>query len=254
MTAPDLPNLADGGEIIPDNIRAVAATYFAWQLEQLRLFDVVDRLVELAQSGMLPLGPSSRVARPIDWSTRFTLDERQSIYTRVFGVPGGDTGDMQPNTDFPGLWLRFISAVAAFESPDSGADCSDTVGTAARDLAQNASLYGSGAMFGAASRLHDQIALSLELLSAADIHAAYGATDAWSLVERVSQAEFGGSTDIRRYIQLAESGASILRWLAEHSADLADPSAPSLPDAALIASCDQWLAASAAPDFATTDS
>lgn len=99
-------------------------------------------------------------------------------------------------------------------------------------------------MYGAASRLEGQIAVSLDVLRAPDVQAAYSASDMWSLIERVSQAEFGGSVDVRRYVQLAESGASILRWLAEHTGDLTDPLAPNTPDASLVASCDQWLAAS----------
>ena len=54
-------------------------------------------------------------------------------------------------------------------------------------------------------------------------------------------------------IRAMAARASILRWLAVHCADLTHPSASSTPDPALIASGDQWLAASAAPDPTTTD-
>jgi hypothetical protein len=52
---PDLEPRTDS-QIVADNIRAVQAIYFARQLEDLRAFQVVDRLVQLFQQGLLPLG------------------------------------------------------------------------------------------------------------------------------------------------------------------------------------------------------
>ncbi|MFL6331785.1 MAG: hypothetical protein ACJ754_00415 [Pyrinomonadaceae bacterium] len=56
----DLPPLTgEGGtdvEIEPDNIRAVALVYAGHQLEEMRLFGVVDRITELFYNGLLPIG------------------------------------------------------------------------------------------------------------------------------------------------------------------------------------------------------
>src|SRR5262249_15158131 len=56
----ELPPLtgADGGdvEIEPENIRAVALVYAAWNLEEMRLFHVVDRITEIYNNGQLPVG------------------------------------------------------------------------------------------------------------------------------------------------------------------------------------------------------
>ena len=54
----DLPHLESqtDAEIVKANLHAAPAIYFAFQLEQLRLFQVVERIVELLQQGPLPIG------------------------------------------------------------------------------------------------------------------------------------------------------------------------------------------------------
>ena len=56
----DLPDLQEQGnanhEIVADNIRAVQSIYSAALLEELKAFQVIDRLVELFQQGGLPIG------------------------------------------------------------------------------------------------------------------------------------------------------------------------------------------------------
>ena len=42
--------------IVADNIEALQAVYLAQLLEELRLFDVADRLVERYAEGLLPVG------------------------------------------------------------------------------------------------------------------------------------------------------------------------------------------------------
>jgi len=56
----DLPNLDDEetseNEIVGDNIRALQPAYFSAMFEELKVFQVVDKLVELFQNGVLPIG------------------------------------------------------------------------------------------------------------------------------------------------------------------------------------------------------
>ena len=52
---PDLESQTDV-EIVKENLHAAQAIYFAYQLEEMRLFQVVERIVELFQQGQLPLG------------------------------------------------------------------------------------------------------------------------------------------------------------------------------------------------------
>ena len=63
ITLPDLESGVDV-EISKENLRAVQAIYFAYMLEQMRMFQVVERIVELYQQGMLPLGRGSNAQPP----------------------------------------------------------------------------------------------------------------------------------------------------------------------------------------------
>ena len=55
---PDLESQTDV-EIVKENLHAAQAIYFAYQLEEMRLFQVVERLVELFRQGQLPIGQGS---------------------------------------------------------------------------------------------------------------------------------------------------------------------------------------------------
>ena len=55
---PDLESQTDV-EIVKENLHAAQAIYFAYQLEEMRLFQVVERIVELFQQGLLPIGRGS---------------------------------------------------------------------------------------------------------------------------------------------------------------------------------------------------
>jgi hypothetical protein len=45
------------GEIVRENVKAMQVIYAASMLEETRVFDVADRLVELWAGGVLPVGP-----------------------------------------------------------------------------------------------------------------------------------------------------------------------------------------------------
>ena len=107
-------------EPVQDNIHALQLLYFAAMLEDLRVFDVADRLLELFQSGLLPIEDHERAERMFgewrDARARLSEKERRDVYARVLGVPGGEEPPA-PNREFAGLWLRFLSAVSTFERP-----------------------------------------------------------------------------------------------------------------------------------------
>jgi hypothetical protein len=53
---PDWDTTTTGQDIVADNIRALEPAYFAAMLEEMKVFQVADKLVELFQSGLLPIG------------------------------------------------------------------------------------------------------------------------------------------------------------------------------------------------------
>ena len=54
----------------------------------MKVFNVADRITELSQTGLLPIG-----------------------------VPGGDNGNGSVNRQFNNLWMRFVSGVSSLSTP-----------------------------------------------------------------------------------------------------------------------------------------
>jgi hypothetical protein len=233
----ELPPLTgeDGGdvEIEPENIRAVALLYAAVNLEEMRMFHVVDRITEIFNNGQLPVGFDAG-GRALDTyyfdrEDRLNEAERRMIYSRVLGAPGGMISkEVQPNTQFDGLWIRFLSSLAEFDRQQRVDEIIATrtvrpqnltgeyVRKAGRDLAANVSLYGWGGTHFAARRLNGQIATSLDILNQPSIQKAYGVTNPYQLIERVAAAEFGMTPNIVRLRTMADAGNKILNIVAKY--------------------------------------
>ncbi len=288
----DLPDLEAQSdiEIQSDNLQAMQAIYFAAQLEDLKVFQVVDKLVELFQNGMLPLGKGNAGNTLYDyWKQaikRMTETERRNLYFRTFGFAGGDSSAGAPNREFNDLWLRFVSAVSSYARQVTVENLLRTnipipvsqqqVKKAARDLGANLSLHGYGIGYFAATELQNQIREIIGLLSDSDIKTAYGARDMWQVIDQVASLELGGAKNSIRYRTMATSGAIIIRWLAEHAAVLVSTDqiivldvnqlrnlnslrargvkATVKPtDRDLVDACDQWLAVTGTADKSVED-
>jgi hypothetical protein len=288
----DLPDLEAQSdiEIQSDNLQAMQAIYFAAQLEDLKVFQVVDKLVELFQNGMLPLGKGNAGNTLYSyWKEavkRMTETERRNLYFRTFGFAGGDPSAGAPNREFNDLWLRFVSAVSSFARQVTVENLLRTnipipvsqqqVKKAARDLGANLSLHGYGIGYFAATELQNQIREIIGLLSDPDIKTAYGARDMWQVVDQVASLELGGAKNSIRYRTMATSGAVIIRWLAQHASVLVSAdqiivldinqlrnlstmrargvkATVSPTDRDLVDSCDQWLAVTGTADKSVED-
>src|SRR5687767_6569880 len=109
----DLPRLSGDAalSIVPSNLRALEALYYAAMLEEAGLFRVVGRLVAMFSQGLLPLnsGPAAEILYRC-WKpchSRLTAMQRHTIYARAFGLPCADD-EVVPNGEFNNLWLRFL--------------------------------------------------------------------------------------------------------------------------------------------------
>lgn len=260
---PDLDQPVDVA-IIPENIHVTGAAYFAWQFEQMRAFRVVDRIVELYQKGLLPLGRGSNpegLLRGVG-RDRLSVDERAAFYRRTLGIrgdaPQGAGGEPRPNREFLSLWLRFLVSVAMFArqetvesllDPPSAANAD--VRRAARELAANASLHGyGGAAF--AARLAAEVNEAVAVLRDPEIQQAFGARDMWQVIDRVNRRYLGGAVNVRRNRLQADAGRVVLQWLAAHAGQLGagSSSAPdgSPSDEDLVQAAELWLGATAVAD------
>lgn len=281
----DLPDLEDAAEfgIVPDNVRLMGPMICAAMFDELKAFEVVDKLVELFQQGMLTIGNGDAGKRLYkywkDAPNRMSDAERRNFYAMTMGIPGGETNGMV-NREFNDLWLRFVSSVSSFvrqnevdrllraalPSPISH----QQIRKAARDLAVNLSLHGYGMAYHAALDLQGQIKFMIDLLGDKEIMANYGARDMWQVVDQVATLELGGAKTSSRYRTLATCGAIITAWLANNADHIRRAGGPIIDmdevrqprprndgskatttptDHDLVNACELWLA-----DTATGDS
>ncbi len=274
---PDLEEAVDV-EIQKENLQASQAIYFAYQLEEMRMFQVVDKIVDLFRGGLLPLGKGTvgdKLFKYFKTSTeRITEAERRELYYRMFGAPGGNPNAGDPNRDFNELWLRFVSAVSSFARQISVerllrnnvpmAVSQEQVRKAARDLGANLSRNGYGIAYFAATELQNTIINFRDILQDADLRSAFGARDMWQVIDMVNVNYLGGAKNTHRFRTQSRAGAIIIRWISENIQRLANISGPVLSideisnpqmrissganptlkptDWDLVNACEQWLA------------
>ncbi|UCH74053.1 MAG: DUF2853 family protein [Rhodospirillales bacterium] len=264
-------------EVLPVNLEAAQAIYFAAMVDEGGLFDTVDKLAELFQIGALPLEKGSAGEYLYDYirrtPDRISAYERRNTYARVFGVAVGD-----PNAagaqfrNFDELWLRFVSAVSdwfrksqvesLFATNGRYVPSQEQVRKTGLDLAANLSLYCYGGTWFIASELQKNISEYVDLLSSPEVRRLYGARDMWQVIDQVSVLEFGRPINTIRARTMANAGATIIGWLEKNAeklshpgsvlispAELANPpsrsTANSINDPSdydLVTACEQWLA------------
>jgi len=233
----DLPPLSgDNGsdtEIVADNIKAVSMLYASYQLDVgMRMIDVVDRINEIFHNGQLPIGFDS-AGKAIDeynWSAEDRMNglARRGHYSRVLGMAGGVASkEVQPNTQFESLFIRFLSSLAEYDRQQRISDIvssarprnltSEYVRKAGRDLAANLSLYGWAATQFSARRLRQHIELALNILKQPSIQKAYGVTNLYQVIERVAASEFNATPNIVKHRTMAEAGKQILDIVAKYA-------------------------------------
>ena len=246
ITLPDLENEADV-EIVRENLLATGAIYSAHLLDEARVFQVVDRIAELFGQGLLLLG-RGRAADALRhyWrnGNRISERERRELYARVLGSPGGAAG-VRPNREFPALWLRFVDSVLAYAHKNKASELvrppsanNARVRRAARDLAANVSAHGGGVATTAALRLVAQAQQLFEILNDRELQQAFGARDAWQLIERVSR-DLGSARNVTRYRKQAEAARQIFDWLVDYTAG-----GSTKGDTQVVSAAEQWLGTS----------
>jgi uncharacterized protein YjdB len=271
---PDLEQDVSNFEIISGNIFALQPAYFCSMLEELKVFQVVEKLVELFQNGILPVvrGDAGNLLFAY-WKNaplRVSEAERRGFYARALGFPGGDADS--PNRDFKDLFMRFVAAVSSFVRQNTvdnllrsnipGAISQQQVRKSARDLATNISAHGYGIAYPMATELQKEINDVMAILKNDEVQNAYGAKDMWQLVDQVAGLELGGAKNSVKYRTMASAGATVFAWLANRARQLASSSYVPILDVAqlqnapsystkpttkpsdfdLVGACDQWLA------------
>lgn len=283
----DLPDLEEAvdEEIVKENLYAIQAIYFSYMLEETRIFQVVERIVELFRQGLLPLGRGFVGDYLFNFykkaAERITESERRDLYLRAFGAPGGSAVGVEPNRDFNELWLRFVSAVSSFARQNTVerllrnsipmAVSQEQLRKAGRDLGANLSRNGYGIAYFAATDLQASIAEFRDVLQDAELRGSFGARDMWQVIDFVNVNYLGGARNTHKYRTQSRAGAVVVRWIANHAERLRGVSGPvisvdqlvnpqiraafasSTPmkdpsDWDLVNACEQWLAVAGVQD------
>jgi len=229
ISLPDLEEATDS-EIIRENLDAAQAIYFAYQLEEARMPQVVEKLVELFRAGLLPLSYGKTGDYLYSYykksSERITEGERRDLYMRAFGTPGGDPTYNQPNREFSDLWIRFISSVSSFgrqltvdrmfRSQIPLSVSQEQVRKSARDLAASLSRSCYGIAYQFSKELKTLIIEYRDLLSDPEIRSATASRDMWQVIDSINANYLGGARNSHRYRTQAKCGAIIIAWLAKN--------------------------------------
>ena len=260
--------------IVAENIRIMGPMILAALFEELKAFEVVDRIVEQFQRGALPIG-TGNAGRKLheywrDAANRMSERERRDFHAIALGIVGGDPRGTA-NLAFHDLWLQFVSSAASFARKDeAGATRLRRVRKAARDLAGNLSRHGVGPVRAAARRMQAQMDVMMSLLQDPEILNSYGARDMWQVVDRIAADALGGAKSSARHRRLATLGTTITAWLADNTGRIDRARGPLIdiegacrPDAAptrgpsrkptdhdLVNACERWLADTGASEGA----
>lgn len=276
IALPNLDEISDY-QIQADNVRLMGSIICSAMMDELKVFQVLDRLVEMSQNGTLPIGRGKAGEMLYKYwketPNRMSEAERMNFYAITIGIPGGDANS-KGNWEFNDLWMRFVSTVSSLVRQKSvdrllqqsvpSAIGQQQVRKAARDLSRNLSAHGYGMALYAAIDLQAEIKKIIEILSHKDIMSAFGAHDMWQVIDQVATLELGGARNTARYATLATCGAIITAWLANNvekfnrsttrpvidlvavtsdDPPTAGPKATSKPlDYDLVNACELWLA------------
>ena len=228
IALPDLDQISDY-QIQAENVRLMGSIICAAMMDELKVFQVVDRLVEMSQNGTLPIGRGTAGEMLYKYwketPNRMSEVERLNFYAICIGIPGGDANS-KGNWEFNDLWIRFVSTVSSLVRQKTidrllqqgvpAAIGQQQVRKAARDLGRNLSAHGYGMALYAAIELQTEINKIIALLSHKDIMSAFGARDMWQVIDQVATLELGGARNTARYATLATCGAIITAWLANN--------------------------------------
>lgn len=214
------------------NILAAGAIDYIYELgERMGLFRLADAMVLNWSAGAIDVahGPAAdklyRYWKQLE--RRSTPEERGMLYRRVLNKGTTHVLDrMVPNEHFPALWHQLLAEVADFieksEKVESGSSSSSPVKRsriyqATKELQYNLTEYCTGMAHRQAEELYAQLTEAIDLFRDEDIIAHFGGSrrkNMWTVIERLSKAEFGTSPSIGAIRSLAVDGNKLFQWIA----------------------------------------
>jgi hypothetical protein len=237
-------------------IESAAALYLASELESTRLVPAVETLAGVFVSGGLAtdLGPAG--ARVVEFwhrrRERFTANEREAFFARLFGKPYGPGLAIEGarNTEFETLLFELAAALTELDTdPMFGRSPRGEirVRTAAAHLAANLAPRGGGMAPYVARDALGTIEAALAIVKEPAVQQAFGARTAWATVQLLSRRYLGHEADVASHVTRGATGQQLLAWLAESVPRLDDLRNPVIrPDERIIMAAVSWLHATLA--------
>jgi hypothetical protein len=207
--------------------------YVAHELEQAGLLRAAELIAGLFASGTIqqPLGATAGRLNDF-WRGRHERlgeAERAQLLGRTFEAQA-----FYPRMD------RLCAALAALADNADASDLRETVGVeqAGWALVDLLAARAGGMLSYAAADILGAVKAALAFMRERTLQVAFGTHDLWSLVAASGAAQGIDAAAVRRHVELAREGASILVWLAAAAGttlrlDPASPQARSLIGAAL---------------------
>jgi hypothetical protein len=213
-----------GGATEPDQLRVVAALFWAREVEEAGLLPTLEALSEGVVHGTVPdpqgNGSDLLLAYYRGRRDRFTADERRAVFSHLFGGPGSP----DPNDEFPGLFEGLVDALANIGLTGTSYSTEGyemRAAALAADLAQNLTPRSAGVTAYAARDIVANIRQALQILQNPDVALTYGGGSPWTLVANLSRPLFGRTIDPRPHVARATAGMSILEWCVGHATSIA---------------------------------
>jgi hypothetical protein len=231
----DLPPLT-GGAIEPGQLRAVAALFWAMEVDEAGVIDVADALAEGLRVGRVAIDPGRAAPLLFDWhrqrERRLTADERHAIYERLFG-----SDDVRGQLD---QLIALLAAVYTLEGPTP--HLLAEISVAAEQLATSLSARSAGITAFAAREIVETIRSALAILESRDVLAAFGQRSVEGLLVSQGPALVGRALDPMTCFDRARAGQQILSWLADVGASVEGGRVTVTPADAVVHAATGWQA------------
>lgn len=262
LQSPQLRNDFDES-IIPPQLQAAAELYYIYQIDRMKLFQVVDVLRRLFQNGQIRIqrGPGARGLyilekwRPIRYKAR----DRMIAYRRAFNygrapVPSGAI----VNRSFHFMLTAFMNALSQYfqdltigqvirgsatinDRPFAALATVQRVGT---DLRYNLDRSSYGNILALTQETGQYVQQIFELLDAPDIKKSFDANTKWDVIEAVANRHLGGASEMSQRAKMADAGRRVIQYIAENDFRTTIDPVTFDADARKVGSqADAWLAA-----------
>jgi hypothetical protein len=249
--------------IIPPQLLAAAELYYIYQMERMKLFQVVDVLRRLFENGQIRIqrGPGARGLYILEkWtSIRYKARDRMMAYRRVFnyGRAPTPTGAIV-NRNFHFMLVAFMNALSQYfqdltigqvirgtntinDRPFAAIAVVQRVGL---DLRYHLDRSSFGNILALTNETGQYVQQIFEMLDTPDLKRSFDANTKWDVIEAVANRYLGGAAEMSQRAKMAESGRRVLQYITEN--DFRSTIDPTLFDAdakKIGAQAEAWLAA-----------